>query len=128
MKFLYHTKKLMKLLEEYPLIYIYQFKNKDSNVFLKNNIKNIKFKNSLLKKYHKDFFNGNVVLLYGDNINNIINELNNIIGIFFKSNRSNYFITFKKFLNILIYLKSNFKYLNILNVLKGPVFWFLLKL
>jgi hypothetical protein len=128
MKVLYKTKKLEKLLEEYPLIYINCSEKNENNVIIKNNIKNIKFKNSLLKKYNKNLFNGTVLLLYGNEVQKFLKELNNIIGIFFKSNNINYFITLKKFLQILIYFKSNLKYINILNILEGPSYWFILKL
>jgi hypothetical protein len=128
MKVLYKTKKLEILLKEYPLVYIYCSEKINNNIIIKNDIKNIKFKNSLLKKYNKDLFNGTILLLYGDNVHYHLKELNNIIGIFFKSKKENYFITFKKFLHILVYFQKYLKCTNILNVLEGPLFWFLLKL
>ena len=129
MKISYKKKKLTTLLKEYPLIYVYCSETINSNVLIKNNIKNIKFKNSLLRSYNKNLFNGTILLIYGDNVKNHLKELNNIIGIFCLNNKkTNYFITFNKFLNILIYLKKDLKYTNLLNLLNGPTLWFLLKI
>ena len=129
MKISYKKKKLIKLLQEYPLIYIYCSETTNSNILIKNNIKNIKFKNSLLRSYNKNLFNGTILLIYGDNVKKHLKKLNNIIGIFCLNNKKmNYFITFNKFLNILIYLKNDLKYTNLLNVLNGPTLWFLLKI
>lgn len=129
MKSLYKKKKLITLLKEYPLVYIYCSEKINSNILIKNNIKNIKFKNSLLKGYNKDLFNGNILLIYGVNVQKNLKELKNIIGIFCLNNKKiSYIITFNKFLNILIYLKKDLKYINLLNLFEGPLFWFLLKL
>ncbi len=129
MKVLYKKKKLIRLLNEYPLIYIYCFEKKNTKFLINNNIKNIKFKNSLLRKYNNNIFNGNILLIYGENVQQHLKELKNIIGIFCLNNKKkNYFITFNKFIYILKYLKKDLKYTNLLNLLQGPFFWFLLKL
>ena len=128
MKVLYKKKKLITLLQEYPLIYIYCSNSVNLNILIKNNIQNIKFKNSLLRTYNKNLFNGTLLLIYGDNIKKHLSELTNIIGIFCLNNNINYIITFTKFLNILIYLKKDLKYINFFNVLNGPTLWFLLKI
>lgn len=129
MKNLYNKKKLLYLLEEYPIIYIYCLdNNSNEKKLIKNNIKHIKIKNSLLKTYNKNLFNGNVLLIYGKNIENKINELKNIVGIFCRNNKNqNYFITLNKFLKILIYYQKSVNYSSILNILNGSIFWFLLK-
>lgn len=129
MKILYKKKKLITLLKEYPLIYINCSEKTNSNFLIKNSIKNIKFKNSLLKNYNKDLFNGTILLIYGDNVQKHLKELNTIIGIFcLNKKNTNYIITFNKYLNILKYLKKDLEYTNLLNILQGPLFWFLLKL
>ncbi len=129
MKNFYNNKKLTMLLKEYPIVYIYCPEKNNSNDLFENNIKSIKFKNNLLKGYNKKIFNGNVLLIYGNNISKHLKELKNIIGLFCKNNKNlTYFITFFKFLNILIFLKRNLIYDSFLNVLSGPIFWFILKI
>lgn len=128
MKNLYKKNKLTMLLKEYPLIYVFCPKDNESKFLFENNIKSIKIKNTLLKSYNKNLFNGDVLLIYGENVQQYLKELKNIVGIFCINNNKNYFITFGKFLKILIYLKKNLKYNSIFNVLKGPLFWFLLKI
>jgi hypothetical protein len=129
MKITYKKKKLIMLLKEYPLMYIYCPEKNNSTFLLENNIKSIKFKNTLLKSYNKNLFNGVVLLIYGRDIKKNINELKNILGLFcLNENKLNYFISFNKYLNILIYFKTNLCFNPLLNILMGPLFWFLLKI
>lgn len=128
MKIQYNKKKLISLLEENSLIFIFCSNHLNINFFNINNIKNFKFKNILLKCYNKTLFNGVILLLYGNSLNKHLNDLKNIIGIFYLNSKKNLCLfTFKKYLTIIKYLNLIYKYKSFLNIINGPLFWFLIK-
>ena len=127
MKLVYKKKHLLMLFKEYPFIYLCSMeKLNDFNFLINNDIKNIKFKNTLLKTFNKKFFNGIILLVYGNNLP--IHKLKNIVGIFCNNHKfQQYFISFEKYLKIIKYLNFTLKYKPLYNLLKGRFFWLLLK-
>lgn len=132
MKIQLKKKQLIKLLKENSLIYIFcpTTEKFEIKFFSLNKIKKFKFKNTLLKKYNKNFFNGQIFLFFGENVFLKVKEIKNILGVFYLNFKKNIsLLTFNKYLNIINYLNIYLKYYSFLNIARNNVLlWFLIKI